>query len=70
FIYLLNNTDGSITAPVSFAAGGKSYSVEYFDPNDLSTTSGGMVTAADQKVTLKNISLPGKKERVIIISSR
>lgn len=70
FIYLLNNTDSSITTPVSFAAGGKSYSVEYFDPNDLSTTSGGMVTAADQKITLKNISLPGKKGRVIIISSR
>lgn len=68
FIYLLNNTSEAITTPVSFAANGKNYSVEYFDPNDLSRRPKGTVTAANEKITLSNVALAGKKEMVIVIN--
>ncbi|HVW15195.1 MAG TPA: DUF5060 domain-containing protein [Mucilaginibacter sp.] len=68
FIYLLNNTDNSITTPVSFAATGKDYSVEYFNTNDLSTKAGGNIAAAGHNVTLNKIKLAAKTERVIILT--
>jgi hypothetical protein len=69
FIYLLNNTDEVITTPISFTTTGKNYSVEYFDPNDLSIKQGGKLIAADRKIILNDVSLPAKKERVLIITA-
>jgi hypothetical protein len=69
FIYLLNNTDEVIATPISFGATGKNYSVEYFDPNDLLIKQGEKLIAADRKIILNDVSLPAKKERVLIITA-
>jgi hypothetical protein len=69
FIYLLNNTGSAISTPLSFMANGKTYSVQYFDPNALSTKAGEKLTATGQKVSINNIRLESKKERVIIVTA-
>ena len=69
FIYLLNNTNAAISTSISFNVNGKNYSVEYFDPNDLSTTQAGKLVAVNQKLTIGNVTLENKKERVIIITA-
>ncbi|MGZ3891688.1 MAG: DUF5060 domain-containing protein, partial [Mucilaginibacter sp.] len=69
FIYLLNNTDGVISTSISFNVNEKNYSMEYFDPNDLSTKLGAKVVVANQKVTIKGITLESKKERLIIVTA-
>ncbi|MGZ4001782.1 MAG: hypothetical protein ACXVIY_14175, partial [Mucilaginibacter sp.] len=69
FIYLLNNTDGVISTSISFNVNEKNYSMEYFDPNDLSTKLGAKVVVANQKVAIKGITLESKKERLIIVTA-
>ncbi|HTI60851.1 DUF5060 domain-containing protein [Mucilaginibacter sp.] len=69
FIYLLNNTDSTVSTAVSFAAAGKNYTISYFDPNDRSTQPGGKTTVQASKIVIGGFSLPAKKEKLIVVTA-
>jgi len=69
FIYLLNNTDATVSTPVSFAASDKNYTISYFDPNDQSTKPGGKIAAQAGKIVIGSFRLPAKKEKLIVVTA-
>ncbi|MFB9842561.1 DUF5060 domain-containing protein [Mucilaginibacter ginsenosidivorans] len=69
FIYLLNNTDATVSTPVSFAASDKNYTISYFDPNDQSIKPGGKLAMQAGKIVIGSFRLPAKKEKLIVVTA-
>jgi len=68
FIYLLNESDTKIAAPVSFTVGdNKLFSITSFIPVNRAYSKLSPVLSKNNTLTLGNISLPGKQEMLLIL---
>ena len=69
FIYLLNNTAGEITTSVAFSKAGKhSYTIQALDPVQQVYTTVDKFGVEGTNLTIKGLSIAGKKEKVLIVT--
>ncbi|RFZ85879.1 DUF5060 domain-containing protein [Mucilaginibacter terrenus] len=70
FVYMLNNTYGTLPPKIVFPVNGRSFTMQYFDPATQTYSNHGIVPAEGGKLTLNNVHPGLKKERVLILTAK